>query len=301
MSWLKRALLWLMSVVYVFAGVMHLARPEYYRPMMPPYLPAHDFLIFVSGLAELGFGILVVDAKTRRWAAWGLIALLIAIFPANIHIALHNVPVFGATEGAGFFNWIRLPFQAVFILWAWWYTRPEEEESPRPAAAPPDDDIWIAKPEILRRMDMLSRNPAVMEAALKAIEARPEATLLELGVEFGYVDERPEEHDHLARHWFDARQGWWRNLPAIEPILRAAFIRAGHLALDHNLPVDSYWIRGGERFEVAMGKTDRAIVLLFSSPFPPVAGKRVVRDFDDIWLFVSGGAERVGLLTGRPN
>jgi uncharacterized membrane protein len=299
MSWLKRALLWLMSLFYVFAGVMHLVRPEYYQPMMPPYLPAHDFLIWLSGVGELALGILVVDAKVRRFAAWGLIALLIAIFPANIHIALNNIPVFGAAEGAGLFNWVRLPFQAVFILWAWWYTRPDEEEKPAVAPRPAEDEIWIAKPEILRRMDVLSRKPAVVEAALHAIESRPEASLLELGVEYGYVDKRPEEHDHLARDWFDTSQGWWRSLPAIEPALRAAFIRAGHLALEHNLPVDSYWIRGGERFEVAMGKTDRAIVLLFLSPFPPVAGKRVSRDFADLWLFGSGGVERIGSLIGR--
>jgi uncharacterized membrane protein len=297
MSWLKRALLWAMSAFYVVAGVMHLVRPDYYQPMMPPYLPAHDFLIWASGVAELGLGILVVDAKVRRWAAWGLIALLVAVFPANIHIALHNIPVYCATEGAGAFNWVRLPFQALFILWAWWYTRPEEEAAPvRPPAG---DDLWIAKPEILRRMDMLSRNPAIVEAALRAIESRPEVSLLELGVEYGYVDQRPEERDHLARDWFDARQGWWRSVGPIEPALRAAFIRAGHLALETKLPVDSYWIRGGERFEVALGKTDRAIVMLFLSPFPPTAGKRVSRDFGDLWIFGADGIERLGGVRGR--
>ncbi len=59
----------------------------------------------------------------RRLAAWGIVALLIAIFPANVHIALHDVPVFGAARGAGVWNWVRLPFQAVLIAWAWWYTR----------------------------------------------------------------------------------------------------------------------------------------------------------------------------------
>jgi uncharacterized membrane protein len=126
MPWPKRILLWLMALFYAFGGAMHLVRPEYYRPMMPAYLPAHDLLIWLSGVAELVLGVLVVDAKVRRWAAWGLIALLLAVFPANVHIALHNVPVFGAAEGAGALNWVRLPFQAVLIAWAWWYTRPEE-------------------------------------------------------------------------------------------------------------------------------------------------------------------------------
>lgn len=125
MSWPKRILLWLMGGLYVFGGVLHLVRPDYYRPMMPPYLPAHGFLIWLSGVGELVLGLLVIDPVVRAYAAWGLIALLIAVFPANIHIALHNVPVFGASEGAGAFNWVRLPFQAVFIAWAWWYTLPE--------------------------------------------------------------------------------------------------------------------------------------------------------------------------------
>lgn len=60
------------------------------------------------------------DAQARPWAT---IALLLAVFPANIHVAFDNVPVFGATEGAGPAGFIRLPFQLVLIAWAWWYTR----------------------------------------------------------------------------------------------------------------------------------------------------------------------------------
>jgi uncharacterized membrane protein len=112
-----------MAVFYILAGLMHFVQPDYYRPMMPPYLPWHAFLIYLSGLAELGLGTAVLIPSIRPLAAWGIILLLIAIFPANIHIAMHNVPVFGATEGAGIGNWIRLPFQAVLIAWAWWYTR----------------------------------------------------------------------------------------------------------------------------------------------------------------------------------
>lgn len=125
MSIQKRILLWLMAAFYVFAGVMHFVRPDYYMPAMPPYLPWHAALVFLSGVAEVGLGIAVLIPSLRRWAAWGIIALLIAIFPANIHIALYNVPMFGSPEGAGIWSWVRLPFQAVLILWAWWYTRDE--------------------------------------------------------------------------------------------------------------------------------------------------------------------------------
>jgi len=122
MSGLKRALLWLMGIFYIIAGIIHFAHPEYYVLMMPGYLPWPAALIFLSGLAEVGLGVAVLIPAVRRQAAWGIILLLIAIFPANIHIALHNVPVFGATEGAGVWNWVRLPLQGVLILWAWWYT-----------------------------------------------------------------------------------------------------------------------------------------------------------------------------------
>ena len=59
---------------------------------------------------------------TRKLAAWGTIALLVAVFPANIHVAMNNVAVFGASEGAGPLGYVRLPFQLVLIAWACWYT-----------------------------------------------------------------------------------------------------------------------------------------------------------------------------------
>ena len=119
----KRVLLVVMGVFYVFAGVAHFRRPDYYLPMMPPYLPWHAELVFLSGVAEVLCGLGLLLPQTRRLAAWATIALLVAVFPANIHVALHDVPLFGAAQGAGALNWIRLPFQALLIAWAWWYTR----------------------------------------------------------------------------------------------------------------------------------------------------------------------------------
>lgn len=122
MSGLKRGLLGLMGIAYVGAGVMHFVNPDFYLPMMPPYLPWHLELIYLSGVAEIALGAAVLVPALRVWAAWGIIALLIAVFPANIHIALYNVPLGGAAEGAGILNWVRLPIQALLIAWAWWYT-----------------------------------------------------------------------------------------------------------------------------------------------------------------------------------
>lgn len=120
---LKLVLLWVMGAFYIFGGIMHFRMPDAYMPMMPAYLPAHLFLIYLSGVAEIVCGVGVLIPRTRVLAAWATILLLIAVLPANIHIALHNVPVFGAKEGAGILNWVRLPVQGVLIAWAWWYTR----------------------------------------------------------------------------------------------------------------------------------------------------------------------------------
>ncbi len=120
----KRVLLWVMGIFYFASGLNHFGNPEFYLPMMPPYIPYHRDLVYLSGLAEIVLGVAVLIPQTRNLAAWGTILLLIAIFPANLHVALHNVPLFGGSQGLGMWNWVRLPFQAVLILWAWWYTEP---------------------------------------------------------------------------------------------------------------------------------------------------------------------------------
>jgi len=132
----KRVLLYLQAIFYVFAGIQHFRVADYYLPMMPAYLPWHSELVLLSGVGEVLCGLGLLLPQTRVIAAWGTIALLVAVFPANIHVALHNVPLFGAKEGAGALNWVRLPFQLVLMAWAWWYTRPSEVTAPRPATAP---------------------------------------------------------------------------------------------------------------------------------------------------------------------
>ncbi len=129
MSTGRRAGLWLMAFLYVLAGVMHFVRPEVYLPMMPDWLPAHRELVLLSGAAEILLGLLLLPAATRRPAAWGIILLLIAVFPANLHVALHDVPLFGAEKGAGIGNWVRLPFQLLLAWWAWAYARPEADSN----------------------------------------------------------------------------------------------------------------------------------------------------------------------------
>jgi uncharacterized membrane protein len=125
MSRAKTVLLYVMAAFYVFAGYNHLANPEFYLAIMPPNLPEPELLNILSGLAEIVLGVFLLDPRTRALAAWGTIALLVAVFPANVYAATANVGADGPGTGAGLGNWIRLPFQIVFIAWAWWYTLPE--------------------------------------------------------------------------------------------------------------------------------------------------------------------------------
>lgn len=121
---LKRVLLWLMGVGYVAAGMNHFVSPELYVAIMPPYVPWHLTMVYVSGVVEAGLGVAILVPKTRVLAAWGLIALLIAIFPANLHMALAEPETYDVASWA---LWLRLPIQGLLIAWAWWYTRPVED------------------------------------------------------------------------------------------------------------------------------------------------------------------------------
>jgi uncharacterized membrane protein len=117
-----------MGAFYLVAGVNHFVSPDFYIQIMPPYLPAHRELVELSGVAEFALGLVALVLalrvpRIRRWTAWGIIALLIAVFPANLHVALHDIPIGGASEGLGIWNWVRLPIQAALIGWAWIYTR----------------------------------------------------------------------------------------------------------------------------------------------------------------------------------
>ncbi len=120
MSIAKKALLVLLALFFIGAGVMHFVSPEFYLQLMPPYLPWHLALVYISGVAEIVLGVGVLIPAFRVWAAWGLIALLVAVFPANLHVAINEISINGADV---VWNWVRLPFQGLFIAWAWWYTR----------------------------------------------------------------------------------------------------------------------------------------------------------------------------------
>lgn len=126
MSRTKTILLYVMAAFYVYAGFNHLMNPAFYLAIMPPELPNPEWLNLLAGLAEIVLGVYVLEPRVRVLAAWGLIALLIAVFPANLWVAMENVGAEGPGSGAGAANWVRIPFQGLFIAWAWWYTRDQE-------------------------------------------------------------------------------------------------------------------------------------------------------------------------------
>ncbi len=110
-----------MGLIYVGAGITHFILPRAFAAIVPDYLPAHRALVQLSGAAEIAGGLGVLIPATRRPAAWGLIALLIGVFPANLWMAQHPERFHPLPEWQ---LWARLPLQVPLIAWAWLYTRP---------------------------------------------------------------------------------------------------------------------------------------------------------------------------------
>jgi uncharacterized membrane protein len=110
--------LYIMAVLYVIAGAMHFIRPHFYRAIVPPFLPNPERLVAISGAIEIILGVLLLFPSTRSIAAWGVILLLIAVFPANIYMAYS--PQF--QDLSPLIRWGRLPIQFLLIAWAYQYT-----------------------------------------------------------------------------------------------------------------------------------------------------------------------------------
>jgi uncharacterized membrane protein len=125
---MKSVLRKLAGPFFIGAGALHFVKPEPYRAIMPPYIPAPDAMVALSGVAEAAGGAGLLVPATRRWAAWWLVATLVAIFPANVHMALHperyERPVPGGRAGL----YLRLPFQIVFIVWVLAAAKETEQE-----------------------------------------------------------------------------------------------------------------------------------------------------------------------------
>lgn len=127
----RRAWQWILAALFIVAGANHFLNPEPYLLMMPRAFPAPRLLVEVSGIAEMLGGLGLLLRPVRAAAAWGLIVLLLAVFPANLNVALHGWP---GTNLPAWSLWLRLPFQFVFI---WWIYRVciAGEGTSRPASA----------------------------------------------------------------------------------------------------------------------------------------------------------------------
>ncbi len=122
----KRVALLLMAALIIRAGVAHFTNPGGFVAIMPLYLPLHLELVYLSGVFEILGGIGALFSWTRRFAGWGLIALLIAVFPANLHMAL-NPELFPTIPEWALYA--RLPLQLVFVAWVRWATKPDSTEA----------------------------------------------------------------------------------------------------------------------------------------------------------------------------
>jgi uncharacterized membrane protein len=113
----------LLAIFFIAAGITHFVIPSAYIRIVPPLLPAPGLLVILSGIAEILGGLGLLFPYTQRAAAWGLVLLLIGVFPANIYMAVAHVSAPGIL-GQSWAQWLRLPLQIPLVLWALRYARP---------------------------------------------------------------------------------------------------------------------------------------------------------------------------------
>lgn len=112
---------------FVAAGALHFIKPRAYQAIVPPYLPAPEALVYLSGIAEAAGGVGLMLPSKRRTAGWWLVATLLAVFPANLHMAQHPEQYPSIPGGARTLR-ARLPLQALFMLWVLAAARPPRQD-----------------------------------------------------------------------------------------------------------------------------------------------------------------------------
>lgn len=126
---LKRTFRVIAGLSMAAIGVLHFVRPSGFVKIVPAWLPAPLLLVLVSGFFEIAGGIGLFSRRLHRAAAYGLIALYVAVFPANINMAVHDIQPDGAHIPEALL-WLRLPLQAAFIAFAWWLSRSPTTPAP---------------------------------------------------------------------------------------------------------------------------------------------------------------------------
>jgi uncharacterized membrane protein len=112
---------YLVTLLFVLAGINHFINTAFYVNIMPPYIPAHVMMVYLSGFFEVVGGVGVLIPSLRRAAGWGLIALMIAVFPVHLHMVTHPLSYFAIPFWAIV---ARIPLQFLLIAWVEWSTRP---------------------------------------------------------------------------------------------------------------------------------------------------------------------------------
>jgi uncharacterized membrane protein len=114
------------GLTFIFIGVTHFLMPGKYLEMMPPFMPTPLIMVYVSGFFEILGGLGLIVPFSKRLAGSGLLALLIAVFPANIYVAINNIQLGGFMSDA-FYQWMRLPLQFILIGWLWWLIKQDNQ------------------------------------------------------------------------------------------------------------------------------------------------------------------------------
>ena len=109
----------LISLIFIFIGILHFKMTEKFILIVPPIIPYAKEVIYISGIFEVLGGVGILIPKLKRQAAFGLILLLIIVFPANIYMALYNIRLGGILNNS-ILQWLRLPLQVIFIWWVYW-------------------------------------------------------------------------------------------------------------------------------------------------------------------------------------
>ncbi|MAR96493.1 MAG: DoxX family protein [Candidatus Marinimicrobia bacterium] len=122
MKYFKLLTIYFMSISYTYVGVRHFIDPDFFLAIMPNYLTFHLEFVYLSGIAEVVLGLMLLSKKTRKTGAIGIIILLIFVFPANIHLVQSELSqsLLGVTKSQSIY---RLPFQGLFILIAYWHSK----------------------------------------------------------------------------------------------------------------------------------------------------------------------------------
>ena len=120
-KWWRKLSLFGLSLFFIYFGIDHFINPEFYLSIMPPAFPLHVEAVYISGFFEILGGISVLIAPLRKIAGWGLVALLICVYPANIYMAITPEAF---PEISIELLYFRLPLQFLFIYWAYSVTRP---------------------------------------------------------------------------------------------------------------------------------------------------------------------------------